>query len=164
MSETFIGGAVVGLILAALFLGFRALFQLVRNGVRHGAPNLFGAFVLFGAAAVLAGTLLPSAEPLDGRTSSFLGGCQKGCVADGNQGAVCQPYCECLLSALSKGKSPEEFNELVASAGREGPSESGKEAASAAEACAASLDEMLQPKRPEGSPSSDHGRPEETSG
>lgn len=164
MSETSIGGAIVGLIVAALFLGFRALFQLVRRGVRSGAINLVGAFVLFGAAAILAGTVLPSAEPFESRASGFLGGCQKGCVADGNQVAACQPYCECLLSTLSKGRSTEEFNDLVASAGQAGPSESREEAASAAEACAASLDELLQPKRQEGTPASDPGGPDGANG
>lgn len=164
MSETFIGGAVVGLIVAALFLGFRALLQLVRNGVRRGATNLVGAFALFGAAAILAGTALPAVDPLESGTSGFLGGCQKGCVADGNHRAVCQPYCECLLSTLAQGKSPEEFNAMVASAAREAPSESRNEAASAAEACAASIDELLQPKSQGGSPASDHGRPKGTRG
>ena len=140
MSETFTLGTVFGLIAAALFFGFRALLQLLRNGVRSGAANLVGAFVLFAAAAILAGAVLPAVESLESKTSGFLGGCQKGCVAQGNQEAICRPYCECLLSTLSKGRSPEEFDELVASAGQEGPSESRKEAVSAADACAIGLE------------------------
>lgn len=159
VSETFMGGAVVGLILAALFLGFRALFQLVRDGVRSGVTNLVAAFALFGAAAFLAGTFRPAPDSFDPRTSGFLGGCQKGCVADGNQQAACLLYCECLLSTLSDGRSTEEFDELIASAGQEESSESRKEAASAAEACAASLDQLFQPEHQEGPPASDRDRP-----
>lgn len=157
-------GTVVGLIAAALFFGFRALLQLQRNGVRSGAINLVGAFVLFAAAWILAGAVLPAVESLERESSGFLGGCQKGCVAQGNQKAACQPYCECLLSTLSEGKSPEEFNELVANAGQEGPSESREEAASAAETCAANMDELLQPKRQEDTPASDPGGPNGTNG
>jgi len=140
VSEYLTLGTVVGLIAAALFFACRALLQLLRNGVRSGAGSLAGAFALFATAAILAGAVLPPADSLENKTSGFLKGCQKGCIAQGNPETTCRPYCECLLSSLSEGKSPEEFDELVTNAGQEGSSESRREAASAAEACAASLE------------------------